>query len=102
MIKVFISYVLFGALLLPPTMQIVHLFNGHMDEQFFYENDLNVQSDDQSCLFEYTFNNQSSDLNEIYSSENSLEFFSQIVVNEIIFYSKNYFCLSDERGPPIA
>ena len=93
---------LFGALSLPTTMQIVHLFNGHMDEHFLYGNDLNVQSDDKSCLFEYTFNNQLSDLNKIYSSETSLEFFSEIVVNEIIFYSKNYFCLSDERGPPIA
>ena len=102
MFKVLISYFLFGVLLLPPVLEILHLANGHMDEHFLYGNDLNVQSDDQSCLFEYTFNNQSSDLNEIYSSENSLEFFSQIVVNEIIFYSKNYFCLSDERGPPIA
>ena len=102
MIKVFISYVLFGVLLLPPTMQIMHLFNGHMDENFFHENDLNVHSDNQSCLFEFTFNNQLSDLKKIYSSETSLEFFSKIVVNEIIFYSKNYFCLSDERGPPIA
>ncbi len=102
MIKVFISYLLFGALLLPSTLEILHLFNGHMDEHFFQGNDLNIHSDDQSCLFEYTFNNQLSNLNKIYSSETSLEFFSEIVVNEIIFYSKNYFCLSDERGPPIA
>ena len=83
-----------------------------MDEHFFQGNDLNIHSDDQSCLFEYTFNNQLSDLNEIYSSENSLGFFSDDFIdkdisirdylNEIIFYSKNYFCLSDERGPPIA
>jgi len=73
-----------------------------MDEHFFHGNDLNVHSDDQSCLFEYTFNNQLSNLNKIYSSKTSLEFFSEIVVNEIIFYSKNYFCLCDGRGPPIA
>ena len=71
-----------------------------MDEHFFQGNDLNIHSDDQSCLFEYTFNNQLSNLNTIYSSETSHEFFSEIVVNEIIFYSKNYFCLNDQRGPP--
>ena len=100
MIKVFISYVLFGVLLLPPALQILHLANGHMDEIFFYDNDLNFDTEDEPCLFEYTFNNQLSDLKKDYSSKVSIEYFSKIEINEIIFYSKNYFCLNDQRGPP--
>ena len=102
MIKSFISYLLVGVLFLPSILQTLHLSDDHKEEKFCFENDLHYHSDDQSCVFEYTFNNQVSDLKKYYSSENLLEFFSEIVVNEIIFYSKNYFCLSDERGPPIA
>ena len=93
-------YVLFGVLLLPPALQILHLANGHMDENFFYDNDLNFHTDNEPCLLEYTFNNQLSDLKKKYSSKVSIESFSKIEINEIIFYSKNYFCLNDQRGPP--
>ena len=71
-----------------------------MDENFFYDNDLNFHTDNEPCLFEYTFNNQLSDLKKKYSSKVSIESFSKIEINEIIFYSKNYFCLNDKRGPP--
>ena len=96
MFKVLISYFLFGVLLLPPVLEILPLANGHMDKHFFYENDLNINSDDQFCLFEFNLNNESSRLNENYKYN-----FHAIEINKIIFYSKNYFTLT-KRGPPIA
>ncbi len=100
MIKSFISYILVGILFFPSILQASHLANDHKDEKFCFENSLHFHSDDQSCLFEYTFNNQLSNLKKNYSSEISLEYFSEGILNRVLFYSKNYFCLSDERGPP--
>ena len=101
MFKVLISYFLFGVLLIRPVWDILHLANSHMDEHFFYENDLNINSDDQSCLFEFNLNNQSSILNKNYTYNFHVDNFSAIEINKIIFYSKNYFTLT-KRGPPIA
>ena len=101
MFKVLISYFLFGVLLLPPVLEILHLADSHMDEHFFYENDLNINSDDQFCLFEFNLNNESSGLNENYKYNFHVGDFYTIEINKIIFYSKNYFTLT-KRGPPIA
>ena len=100
MIKIIISYILCGVLLLPYTLEILHLGSCHIDEITFYDNDLNIQSDNEPCLFQYTFNNQLSDLKKNYSNNLSIGYFSITEINEIIFYSKNYFCLNDQRGPP--
>tara|TARA_Y100000996_G_scaffold398284_1_gene366183 strand:+ start:185 stop:403 length:219 start_codon:yes stop_codon:yes gene_type:complete len=72
-----------------------------MDEHFFYENDLNINSDYQSCLFEFNLNNQLSVLNKNYTYNFHVDDFYAIEINKIIFYSKNYFTLT-KRGPPIA
>ena len=101
MFKVLISYFLFGVLLLPTVLEILHLANSHMDEYFFYENDLNINSDYQSCLFEFNLNNQLSVLNKNYTYNFHVDDFYAIEINKIIFYSKNYFTLT-KRGPPIA
>ena len=101
MFKVLISYFLFGVLLLPTVLEILHLANSHMDEHFFYENDLNINSDDQSCLFKFNLNNQSSILNKNYKFNFHVDNFSAIEINKIIFYSKNNFSQS-KRGPPIS
>ncbi len=101
MFKVLISYFLFGVLLLPTVLEILHLANSHMDEHFFYENDLNINSDYQSCLFEFNLNNQLSVLNKNYTYNFHVDDFYAIEINKIIFYSKNYFTLT-KRGPPIA
>ena len=101
MYKVLISYVLFGVLLLPPVLEISHLLNGHMDENFFYETDLNINSDDQFCFFEFNLNNQLSVLNKIYKYNFHVGEFYAIEINKIIFYLKNYLTLT-KRGPPIA
>ena len=100
MIKSFISYFLVGILFVPSILQAFHLHNDHKKEKFCFENDLHYHSDDQSCLFEYTFNNQLSDLKKYYSSENSPEFLAKRIPNKTNYYSINYFCLTDERGPP--
>jgi hypothetical protein len=99
--KVLISYFLFGVLLLPPVLEILPLANGHMDKHFFYENDLNINSDDQFCLFEFNLNNESLVLNKNYKYNFHVGDFYTIEINKIIFYSKNYFTLT-KRGPPIA
>ncbi len=101
MFKVLISYFLFGVLLLPTVLEILHLANSHMDEHFFYENDLNINSDYQSCLFEFNLNNQLSVLNKNYTYNFHVDDFYAIEINKIIFYSKNYFTQT-KRGPPIA
>ena len=101
MFKVLISYFLFGVLLLPPVLEILHPENGHMDVHFFYENDLNINSDYQSCLFEFNLNNQLSVLNKNYTYNFHVDDFYAIEINKIIFYSKNYFTQT-KRGPPIA
>ena len=101
MFKVLISYFLFGVLLLPTVLEIFHLANSHMDEYFFYENDLNINSDYQSCLFEFNLNNQLSVLNKNYTYNFHVDDFYAIEINKIIFYSKNYFTQT-KRGPPIA
>ena len=101
MFKVLISYFLFEVLLLPTVLEILHLANSHMDEHFFYENDLNINSDYQSCLFEFNLNNQLSVLNKNYTYNFHVDDFYAIEINKIIFYSKNYFTLT-KRGPPIA
>ena len=100
MIKIIISYILCGVLLLPYTLEILHLGSCHIDEITFHDNDLNIQSDNESCLFQYTFNNQLSDLKKNYSYSLSNDYLSKVEISEIIFYSKNYFCLNDKRGPP--
>ena len=84
-----------------PVWDILHLANSHMDEHFFYENDLNINSDDQSCLFEFNLNNQSSILNKNHKFNFPVDNFSAIEINKIIFYSKNNFSQS-KRGPPIS
>ena len=101
MFKILISYFLFGVLLLPTVLEILHLANSHMDEHFFYENDLNINSDYQSCLFEFNLNNQLSVLNKNYTYNFHVDDFYAIEINKIIFYSKNYFTQT-KRGPPIA
>ena len=101
MFKVLISYFLFGVLLLPPVLEILHLANGHMDQQFFYNDDLNINSDDRFCFFEFNLNNQAFVLNENYKDISHIHNFSANETNEIIFYSKNYLNLT-KRGPPIA
>ena len=100
MIKFIISSLLSGVLLLPYTLEILHLGSCHIDEITFHDNDLSIQSDNEPCLFQYTFNNQLSDLKKKYSYSLSNDYLSKIEINEIIFYSKNYFCLNDKRGPP--
>ena len=101
MFKVLISYFLFGVLLLNAVLEILHLANSHMDEHFFYENDLNINSDYQSCLFEFNLNNQLSVLNKNYTYNFHVDDFYAIEINKIIFYSKNNFTQT-KRGPPIA
>ena len=101
MIKSFISYFLVGILFTPSILQGIHLSNDHQQETFCFENKLHFHSDDQSCLFEYTFNNQLSDLKKYYSSKNSPEFLTKRIPNKSNYYSINYFCLTDERGPPM-
>ena len=91
---------LVGVLFVPSILQAFHLHNDHKKEKFCFENDLHYHSDDQSCLFEYTFNNQASDLKKYYSSENLLEVLSEKTQIKTNYYSINYFCLTDERGPP--
>ncbi len=88
-------------MLLPTVLEILHLANSHMDEHFFYENDLNINSDYQSCLFEFNLNNQLSVLNKNYTYNFHVDDFYAIEINKIIFYSKNYFTQT-KRGPPIA
>lgn len=101
MFKVLISYFLFGVLLLNAVLEILHLANSHMDEHFFYENDLNINSDYQSCLFEFNLNNQLSVLNKNYTYNFHVDDFYAIEINKIIFYSKNNFTQT-KRAPPIA
>ena len=101
MFKVLISYYLFGVLLLNAVLEILHLANSHMDEHFFYENDLNINSDYQSCLFEFNLNNQLSVLNKNYTYNFHVDDFYAIEINKIIFYSKNNFTQT-KRAPPIA
>lgn len=101
MFKVLISYFLFGVLLLHAVLEILHLANSHMDEHFFNENDLNINSDYQSCLFEFNLNNQLSVLNKNYTYNFHVDDFYAIEINKIIFYSKNNFTQT-KRAPPIA
>ena len=91
---------LVGVLFLPSILQTLHLSDDHKEEKFCFENDLHYHSDDQSCVFEYTFNNQVSDLKKYYSSETSLQVLTERTQIKTNYYSINYFCLTDERGPP--
>ena len=102
MIKSFISYFLVGILFTPSILHGIHLTSDHHQETFCFENKTHFHKDEPSCLFEFTFNNQLSDLKKNYSSENSFEFLTTRTRNKTNYYSINYFCLTDERGPPMS